>query len=85
MSINGPKLCTRCHDTVEDGRSEICYSCYLCARVPWWYPDSEEYEYDRVWGQSNATKRPKTGVRLLDDSRTPLSQAPIPKGLRPRR
>ena len=59
-------LCPVCGDGIEAGCHGVCYGCRLASFLPAWYQDAEQYCYDRIWGQINATRKPATGVPLLD-------------------
>jgi len=60
--------CTACGGKIETPwRRGLCYGCHLDSLVPRDYPAREMYAYDAVWGQINATRRPPTGVPVLDD------------------
>lgn len=59
--------CPKCGGKQEQpGREGICYACHLEGLVPPGYSRKEDYAFDRTWGHVNATRKPPTGIGLLD-------------------
>lgn len=59
--------CGECGGKIEaPRRAGLCYGCHLDSLVPHDYPARELYVYDAAWRQVNATRRPPTGVAILD-------------------
>ena len=80
---NGFQKCERCGDRVENGRSAVCYACFLDGLIPnpTRYYRREEYAYTEAHSGGNATKHPPTGNKLLDSTPLRISQVWLPKGL----
>ena len=68
--------CSTCGGKIESPRPGLrtCYGCHLDTLIPPDYPAKELYEFDLVWGRSNATAHPETGVPILDDNRPLLRE-----------
>lgn len=78
--------CKKCGQTITESlsRKKMCYSCYLNSFIPGWYPRREAYAFDVVYKHSNATRRPKTGVALLDSKPPTLAERSVYLNKKPR-
>ncbi len=76
-------ICTVCGDRVEDGRSRICYGCFLDGLIPNPndYIKRELYVYDAAYKHRNATARPPTGNKMLDSTPVRFDELFLPEGL----
>ena len=60
------RKCTVCGGGVEGGVQTTCYGCHLDSLIPGWYCGAEGYEYIPAYGHANATRKPMTGLAILD-------------------
>jgi len=58
-------LC-RCGGKKENLHAATCYGCHLASLLPPGYERSEEYAADPIWRHPNATRKPPTGLDILD-------------------
>ena len=58
----------------------ICYGCHLDSLIPGWYERAEKAEWDDIDKIKKATRHPKTGVPILDDTPHRLCADDLPIG-----
>ena len=73
MASTDARTCDLCGEKTENGRSAVCYGCYLTGEIQNIddFQKREKYEYAEEYGHRNATDRPAAGHPWLDG--TPLA------------
>ena len=80
------RQCVKCGERLEDPNSTVplCFGCRLGALVPDGYETRERYFLDTAWDLYRATRKPRTGLDILDvPSGLKITDSPQREGAEP--